>query len=201
MKLFLKCFLIYSICFLSFNTQAQEVKLRTAAMDQLNSKLMEIPESHLAQFGFHSKNEFDKCTVGQQLQMLALTADDGGKMQLSPLNEWRVLVNYNSEARIFATITQATDQFKIVDIGGHELAVEIASLLKNSPNGSNYLLRLHSYFMDFVVVVAAEKAIEEGSFYPLKSAQKQIDKLQINNSVGYFTFSQVVDILSQLKNK
>ncbi len=174
-------FILFLICFTveASNDTAQfsEKSVRSGAMSTLGSFLDKIPPSYESQYGFRNRAEFSRASIGTPVQVFTIHPDsikngiDLKRKYLIPLDEWRVPVLVDGEYRSLLTVSKVNSTLTAVELGGALLAKELEQFRKNHPGGRKVMLRLYQLQCDFMVLDREGTSIDEGEYYPLRSAR------------------------------
>lgn len=150
-----------------------------AASLQLPQWLEKIPTGQERYFGFFSREDFSRATVGVPIHIyhfadeLSTTTSHPGEL-LVPSYEWRVPVIVDNECRALATVAPVNGEWKIVDFGAAGLAQEIG----NVPTGHlNILVRSFTTKSDFLAIPSGDLSGKGVMLMPLQSARRNIGQL------------------------
>ncbi|MGC4118360.1 MAG: hypothetical protein QM765_28160 [Myxococcales bacterium] len=152
-----------------------------AAQNGLRSFLLRIPETQRAAYGFASREEIDRATLGAPYRVWTAdavrveqdAAAEGDRVQAT--REWRFPVTVDGEYRALLTVgAVGAGPLKAVDFGAAGLAKELGRREKDrtvSPKARRVLLRLYELRADFVAFPSAAARVEEFDFEALASAR------------------------------
>ncbi len=143
----------------------------TAADRDVAAFLNRIPVGHESEYGFRSREEFDKVRTSDPLRVHTLDVDRSGTTpevsnDIRPLNKWRIPLTVDGELRALLTVVQTEDGLKAVDFGAAGMAQSLDSLdvvtSKVGPE-SRFLLRITDLRRDFLGI----SGLQNGDrFYP-----------------------------------
>lgn len=194
--------LCFVISFVALTCRAQNSSLKAVAQSQLPQWLAKIPEGSESAYGFSSRQEMDKALLGQAIQMITVEQDTQMNYRIQYSHEWRIPVVSQGNFRTLFSLMERTDGgYEAVGIGGNRLAMELQDYARYFDKSQVYLLRLYSSQMDFLVVVPSQSSIEQGTYYPLQSAQQKIIGREALNLQNAYTYLQFIAILPQTENK
>jgi len=183
------------------SAKAQDSQLIELAKTQLPKWLAKIPLGSELKYGFSSRKEMDDCLLGQAIQMITLEKDEKGNNRIKRSNDWRIPVVYQGDFRTLSTISNKNGRYEFVGIGGNLLAKELQRYARYFVNNNVYLLRLYTLQMDFLVVASLKSSIEQGTYYPLQSAQQKIGTNKELSLKNTYTYTQFIAIVHQLESK
>ena len=158
-------------------TDPTEASVQAVARTALDSFLDKIPPGRETDYGFRNRKEFKLAHVGTPVQVLTLHPDsmrngiDPKRSYMIPLNEWRAPVIVEGEFRTLLTVSVVNNALKTVELGGERLAREMMEFWAKEPKGRKALLRLYQLRCDFLVLDRDGSGMEDGEFYPFRSAQ------------------------------
>lgn len=166
------------------------------AKESLDKFLNRIPAGYESFYGFESRDEFKDAKVESPILIYTISLDFLGDNlsnfteYVQPTNDWKIPVTVNGTAKIFLQVTKFDGTFKAVDMGGHELALEIYDQLKYYKLDNDiYLLRLYQIASDLLLIIPKDKGITSAKVLPLNSASKINEELGVRQNT-------VVDINS-----
>jgi hypothetical protein len=161
----------------------------TAAKEGLDKFLNNIPAGYEQFYGFESRDEFKDAKVESPILIYTLSLDFLGDNlsnftnYIQPTNDWKIPVTVNGASKIFLQVTKFDGTFKAVDMGGHELALEIYDKLKfYNLDNDIYLLRLYQIASDLLLIIPKDKDIYSAKVLPLNSALKISEELGVRQN-------------------
>lgn len=171
--------LILTVIFLSNTTSSGkgiDDTVIAAAQAGLQSFLQSIPPGAEMKYGFHNRQEFVEAIPASPIRIYTVRQDSllakgiFGKNFLIPLEEWKVPVTVGEELRAVLTVARVAGKLKVVEMGGAEMAKELAIFDQQHQNKRKILLRLYRLHCDFLVIPPVGGDVAEGDVYPLHSA-------------------------------
>jgi hypothetical protein len=153
----------------------------TTARQSLQTWLAKIPEGREKDYGFSTREEFARATIGVPLRMATITPQavlesgpaERGKVQI--YDAWRAPVLVDGEYRLLLTVARIGPSLKVVEMGAANLAAELGHFrgegIGSKAGTSTLLLRLFQLKCDFLLVAGEDGRPESGWFYPLQSAR------------------------------
>lgn len=143
--------------------------------DQAASFLNLIPEGMEKEYGFQSREEFEKISLGEPFLLQALEfADsiDGTGSKISYVHIvnnkiWRVPIIVGTKFRALLTCEEQNGELVAVDFGATELAATVQSLLNvNNINDSTkkdikqvFILRNYKQIKDYFIIVKNDERV------------------------------------------
>ena len=160
-----------------------EQSIAGAGRTGLHSFLDKIPQGKEEMYGFRSRTEFVRASVGVPYRVYTIAdsqLNDGNSLSdaLHPLEEWRLPVTVDGQFRAMLTVSRTDGRWRAVDFGAAGLAKELgaferqnASLLPMQRKG---IVRLFSLHCDFVTLTRQSGIPEDFIFWPLTSARSAL---------------------------
>ncbi len=164
-----------------------------AASLQLPQWLDKIPAGQEQYFGFTSREDFSRATIGVPVHTyyfsdeLSESTSAQSSEVLTPAYEWRVPVTVDNEYRALVTVAPINGEWKIVDIGAAGLARELGNV---KTGHLNILLRSFSSKSDFLVTPSIDQAGKGVMLLPLQSARRNISQLD-HATKDLFTIDEI----------
>lgn len=161
------------------------------AKEGLNKFLNRIPEGYESFYGFESREEFKDAKVETPILIYTLSLDFLGDNlnnfadYIQPTNDWKIPITVNGTPKLFLQVAKFNGSYNAVDLGGHELALEMYDLLNfYRLDNDVYLLRLYQIASDLLLIVPKDKGISSAKVLPLSSAHKISEELGINRKTA-----------------
>lgn len=179
-------------------------EVRMAAETGLPEMLNAIPEGFESYYGFKNREEFDNAYIAEAYQLCTISPEKlnmayQGNHYIDALKVWRFPVICAGQTRSLLTVAQINGEWKAVEIGAAGLAAEFNDLEKNfsqaNKSKARVLLRLFQLESDYLVLVRPARAVEDGIFYPLRSAVRSLGIAQ-PPSEG-LSFGEVLSLLQE----
>lgn len=137
----------------ALSTDVDEDALRAAVQPQLAAYLDAIPDGQEETFGFHSRDEFDQCTLGKPFAMFELQR--GPKAVF--LNYWRIPVLVDGAYRALADVQLRERKYVLTAIGAAQFAPQLEAqattmgIVEPKSTATAAILRTFAPFDDFIV--------------------------------------------------
>jgi hypothetical protein len=144
-----------------------------AARGGLNAYLEKIPAGREKNYGFESRDQFARATLGRPYHMVSMDAAGGS---IDVIDTWRVPILVNGRFKALLTVGKKDGAWKTVEIGAAKLSRELegleSSVVKGRSDVQVAIVRVFALRSDFLGVASAKADLEAGRFYPMQSAQK-----------------------------
>lgn len=151
-------------------------KVVQAINKQMDRFVEDIPVNLLHNYGIYSKDEINQIVVGEPFEVYTLIDSD-----IFFANTWRVPVVIEDEYRaLFTVISNAKDEYRVVDFGATILAEDLSFYRQTSMKG---ILRVYEIRTDFVILPSEDKSLY---FIPLQkyvSGKHKYDLADILNMI------------------
>ncbi|MBN1274418.1 MAG: hypothetical protein JXB26_19320 [Candidatus Aminicenantes bacterium] len=164
----------------SFLISRPSDEVYAAAFEGMPYFLNAIPEGMEKSFGFSSREEFEKASLGEPYLMQTVDPEKllntayRERDCIISLPEWRFPVICEGNIKTLLTVANINGTWQAVAIGGAGLARELDALEKkygfDPLNSSKAILRLFQLKADILSVSETGERWEDGLFFPLSSA-------------------------------
>lgn len=127
-------------------------QVKAEAKENVNSFLNLIPQGQEQEYGFNSREDFKKVTIGESYQVYFVERKNG-EVNLLATNTFRVPVLVNGKSVALLTVKRNKNgETKIVDFGATKLAKELEAF-ENSFQSKNERVLVRNTFLkqDFIV--------------------------------------------------
>ena len=201
------------ILFFAQDTHAQNThtdRVLDAADLGLVNWLEKIPAGGEKGYGFHSRSDFARATLGTPVRMVTIDPQDVDSGTMTKMMTWRVPILLDGEYRALLTVIRQDDTYRTVSLGAAVLATEMGQFKREGVGAGSdqetYLLRIHRLSSDFIVVARRNTMIEDGDIYPMRSARGLIESDAQASGAGYLGATrlkrpQVIEILKRGFNR
>lgn len=148
-----------------------------AARQGLAGMLAAIPEGLERQHGFDHRQQLKQASLGASFQLVTLTRGAAaGGWRLRSLDQWRVPVVVQGQARTLITVARVNGRLVAVELGAAVLARELHAGLERlqAADGAHQraIVRLHRQRADLLLVAPVGQPLEAGRLLPLTSARR-----------------------------
>lgn len=211
MKIFKRffCFWVFVFLSVSLHVYANSVpaEVAAAADSGLIRMLNSIPPGFESSYGFDNRDEFDHAYTGEPYRMCTISPakldiNYRGAATIEPLHVWRFPVICSGRVRSLLTVAQMKGEWRAVEIGAAGLAAEFAEFEKKlsakEKMRNRVLLRLFQFKCDYIGLLDYDREMEEGTFYPLKSASINLDT---SKPAEGLSFRELLDFLQETHEK
>ena len=149
-------FFTFFLC-LGLLTTAQNTKnnikaeLKATASQDLQYYLNLIPQGQEKEYGFNSRADFQKVSIGEPYQIFFVQrAND--VLSFQDVKEWRVPLTVNGKYVALLTIVEKNGKTKVVDFGASKLAEKLQAFerLHKNENNDRVLIRNTYLRKDFI---------------------------------------------------
>jgi hypothetical protein len=157
MKVKLLSIALFLFCLAPAFGQEQAKEALSAARSGYRDYLQKIPHGQEKDFGFKSRAEFAKASVGKAYRVITLKRDfysgsfSPEKDYLVTTGEFRFVIQVKGNYRVLVTVTQFQGRWQVVNIGSAAMATELQQLEKKfgSQSGEGQMLVVHGINGDF----------------------------------------------------
>jgi hypothetical protein len=177
MRKFTPGILLALLCFSFTGIDNMEIQVKKAADKGLQPMLALVPQGQERNYGFDSRDDFQKATTGEVYRTISFTNEFYQDKEISSSknyfllqNEWRVPVVVEGKNKTLLTVFGKDTSLHVVDLGGAVLASELQSKTIGFDNKEKFILRIYPLKIDFLVFVDNGKELSEAQFFPLASA-------------------------------
>jgi hypothetical protein len=166
-------FLGSAACF----AQDVEKKVLKAAKSGYREYLNKIPQGQERNFGFRSRTEFNKVTIGKPYRVVTLKNEfftgkiDPARNYLAATDEFRIPLLVNNDYRVLITIVKMNGAWQVVNIGSSGMASELGILERKhpSPSRSGLIMCVYRASCDFFLS-SPDNSLANPTAYPFESA-------------------------------
>jgi len=177
--------------FLSFGllvfAQNEIYNIKKAAENQVQSFLNLIPQGQERDYGFNSRQDFQKVTIGEPYQVYYVEKNTENTLKFTTVNEWRVPLLVNGVSVALVTVNVVNNQSNIVDFGASVLAKKLQAFEKAFTGKNERILIRNTYLRQDFIAPSFSALQVKGSLsintkvtqvlYPLKSQELSTVKL------------------------
>jgi hypothetical protein len=189
-------FVLLAFPVLLFSQSKQHTPIQISAIEGYMHYLDRIPEGMEKEFGFRSRDEFDRVIIGKAYRVITLSGINYEQISesnpvLQPLDEWRVMLWADDKPRALLTVALIDNMLRAVGIGSSELATEIGTFELSKPGiyEEGILFRLYRSGSDFLVLNPTEPE-SVWKFVPMNAARKI---LSLSMDKSNFTFLEIFE--------
>jgi len=182
-----KTSLLLLLFFLILQGYSQEnaiQNLPAAVSGSLTEWLEKIPAGREALYGFQNRSDFSRASLGVPVQVFTLDdaffTQPGAAPSLKSIGEWRIPVIVDRQNCALVTVVKINNDWKIVDLGAHVLALELAAMQERftpAQFAEIKLFRVYPLQSDFLFYADPQAAPGQIELLPLHSATLNIDRL------------------------
>jgi len=172
-------------------------QLRSIAEKSLQKYILKVPDGHESRFGFKSKTELSKATIGSPFHVVTsnLSAETENSERFIPTCQLMFPVVVDGSFRSLITVARVSTGWKAVEFGNASLAKELSSkentLKFMSDIRPTKLLRLFGLQADFILLEGNSSEPEKWEILPLNSAKRALD-LSDTSISDKFTFDSIL---------
>ena len=131
-------------------SQSSEIMENTLILSVLQNGLEnyldKIPVGKENDFGFNSREEFNKIVFGDPMQIYSISENSSSEIHFLPTKKWKVPLIVNDSYRCLLDISFNNGNYKVVGIGLNELASDIDNYERHKNLKS---IQQKSLFMDY----------------------------------------------------
>jgi hypothetical protein len=165
----------------------------------LAAYLQKIPSGLEKNYGFESRSEFGRATLGRPYHQVGMDAADGS---IEVIGTWRVPILVNGKSRAMLTVARLKGVWKVVEIGAAKMATDLGRLerdvIRGRPNLQVAIIRVFKLKSDFLAVAPAAAQIESGNFHPMLSAETL---LKLERTASYSSQQLKTLLFQKLNNR
>jgi len=182
-----KMSLLLLLIFLMLQGYPQEntiQNLPAAVSGSLTEWLEKIPAGREAQYGFRNRSDFSRASLGVPVQVFTLDdaffTQPGTSPTLKSTGEWRIPVIVDGKNCALVTVVKINGDWKIVDLGAHVLAQELAAMQERFTPAQFSVIKLFRVYplqSDFLFYADPMAAPGQVTLLPLHSATLNIERL------------------------
>ncbi|MCK9220710.1 MAG: hypothetical protein PHF97_12300 [Bacteroidales bacterium] len=177
-------FLLFFLILQGYPQESTIQNLPAAVSGTLTEWLEKIPAGSEGLYGFQNRSDFSRASLGVPVQVFTLNDDffthPGTQPSLKSTGEWRIPVVIDHENCALVTVVKINSDWKIVDLGAHLLAQELAAMQAHfTPAQFNEikLFRVYPLQSDFLFYADPLAVPCHIALLPLHSATLNIDRL------------------------
>lgn len=167
----------------------------------LENYLNKIPVGKEKDFGFYSREEFNKIVTGNPMQIYCASENLDSAIHFLTTQTWKIPLIIDGSYRCFADISISNGEYKIVGIGLKELATDLDNYekIKNLKETKNKALFIDYYLNTYFLVTKDETNNLE--FFPFRTLP--ICNLNTFNIKDKYSSEEIFQYLinSTLKNE
>jgi hypothetical protein len=203
--------LIGSYIYITGNNNEPDIyrEIKESAKNGLQDFVKQIPDGYESEYGFNSKYEIFNSDIGNVYEVYTISPNFlnfpnlDKKSFIKPLEQFRVEVVFNDEVKTFLTVDKINGNYKVVDLGGAELAKEFRKIISgtNDNNPRRIIFRLYQIQCDFLATStnsekfrAGGSEIETFNFYSTLSSRRTFSG--INDYAKKYSIEEIIPYIS-----
>jgi hypothetical protein len=200
--------LIAAFCLSFTGIDNKETQVKKAADKGLQPMLALIPQGQETNYGFHSRDDFQKAGTGEIYRTISFTNEfyqdkeiSSSKNYIRVQNEWRVPVVVDGNNKTLLTVFGKDTALSVVDLGGSMLAEELQTRTAGFESKEKFILRVYPLGMDFLVFADNGTDLSGAHYFAMNSAKTGIPALSGNSLTQQEVFVAVKKKLASPSEK